>query len=77
MSGPTRRATDPDQDVTVSRELLAQMDEATTDREHWKILFTATAEVSRATEDSSDFCELEMCHSVTTIEATTPMMNKS
>lgn len=41
MSGPTRRATDPDQDVTVSRELLAQMDEATTDREHWKILFTA------------------------------------
>ncbi len=41
MSGSTRRAADPDQDATVSRELLAQMDEATTDREHWKILLTA------------------------------------
>jgi hypothetical protein len=41
MSSTSRQAVDPDQDVTVSRELLAQMDDAATSREHWKILITS------------------------------------
>jgi MFS transporter, PHS family, inorganic phosphate transporter len=35
----TRSAFEPQEDVKVSRELLAQLDEAPTSREHWKILF--------------------------------------
>jgi MFS transporter, PHS family, inorganic phosphate transporter len=35
------RAASPDHDVPVSRELLAQMDDAATSREHWKILLTS------------------------------------
>ena len=35
------RATDPDQEVEVSRQTLAQMDEAATSRQHWKILLTS------------------------------------
>jgi MFS family permease len=41
MPDPVSRAADPAQDAVVSRELLAQMDEAATSREHWKILLTA------------------------------------
>jgi MFS transporter, PHS family, inorganic phosphate transporter len=36
-----RRGADPGESGTVSRELLAQMDDAATGREHWKILITA------------------------------------
>lgn len=36
-----RLATDPDHDVQVTRDLLAQLDEAPTGREHWKILLTS------------------------------------
>jgi hypothetical protein len=35
------------------------------------------AEVSSASEDTSYFWELLMCHSVTSIDTTTPMMNRS
>jgi MFS transporter, PHS family, inorganic phosphate transporter len=35
------RGADPGESGTVSRELLAQMDDAATSREHWKILITA------------------------------------
>ena len=35
------RATDPNQEVQLSRETLAQMDEAATSRQHWKILLTS------------------------------------
>ncbi len=38
MHDPVSRAVDPAQDAEISRELLAQMDEAATSREHWKIL---------------------------------------
>jgi MFS transporter, PHS family, inorganic phosphate transporter len=41
MSSATRRVVDPRENEPVSRELLAQMDEATTGREHWKILITS------------------------------------
>jgi MFS transporter, PHS family, inorganic phosphate transporter len=41
MSSVSRQAVDPDQDATASRELLAQMDDAATSREHWKILITS------------------------------------
>jgi MFS family permease len=41
MSDAVTRAANPDYDVTVSRELLAQMDEAETSGEHWKILLTS------------------------------------
>jgi Major Facilitator Superfamily len=41
MADPTSRAADPNQNETVSRDLLAQMDEAATGREHWKILITS------------------------------------
>ena len=41
MSGATERAVDPNENAAVSRELLAQMDEASTSREHWKILITS------------------------------------
>ena len=41
MPSPVSRAADPAQDTGVSRDLLAQMDEAATGREHWKILLTA------------------------------------
>jgi MFS transporter, PHS family, inorganic phosphate transporter len=41
MSSTSRQAVDPDQGLTVSRELLAQMDDAATSREHWKILITS------------------------------------
>ena len=34
-------ATKPDENITLNRELLAQMDEAPTGWEHWKILITA------------------------------------
>ena len=37
----TRTAFDPNHDDRISRELLAQLDEEPTRREHWKILFTA------------------------------------
>jgi MFS transporter, PHS family, inorganic phosphate transporter len=41
-SPPTiRAAADPGGDARVSRELLAQLDEAPTSREHWKILITS------------------------------------
>jgi MFS transporter, PHS family, inorganic phosphate transporter len=35
------RATDPDKEVELSRETLAQMDEAATSGQHWKILLTS------------------------------------
>jgi hypothetical protein len=35
----TRSAFEPQDDVTISRELLAELDEAPTSREHWKTLF--------------------------------------
>jgi MFS transporter, PHS family, inorganic phosphate transporter len=35
------QATDPDQEVELSRETLAQMDEAVTSKQHWKILLTS------------------------------------
>jgi len=35
------QATVPDQDVALSRETLAQMDEAATSKQHWKILLTS------------------------------------
>ena len=41
MSSAAKRAVDPNEDAAVSRELLAQMDEASTSREHWKILITS------------------------------------
>jgi PHS family inorganic phosphate transporter-like MFS transporter len=41
MSDPVSRAADPAQDAEVSRTSLAQMDEAATSREHWKILLTS------------------------------------
>jgi MFS transporter, PHS family, inorganic phosphate transporter len=41
MTDPVTRAADPGRDETVSRDLLAQMDEAATGREHWKILLTS------------------------------------
>jgi MFS transporter, PHS family, inorganic phosphate transporter len=41
MADPVSRAAKPDGNDTVSRELLAQMDEAATGREHWKILITS------------------------------------
>jgi PHS family inorganic phosphate transporter-like MFS transporter len=41
MADPASRAADPNQNETVSRDVLAQMDEAATGREHWKILITS------------------------------------
>jgi MFS family permease len=41
MTDAVGRAVDPGKDVRVSRELLAQMDEAATGPEHWKILLTS------------------------------------
>ena len=41
MTSATKRAVDPTENVAVSRDLLAQMDEAPTSREHWKILITS------------------------------------
>jgi MFS transporter, PHS family, inorganic phosphate transporter len=41
MLDPVSRAADPAQDAEISRELLAEMDEAATSREHWKILLTS------------------------------------
>jgi MFS transporter, PHS family, inorganic phosphate transporter len=41
MPDPASRAAGPAQDAQVTRGLLAQMDEAATSREHWKILLTA------------------------------------
>jgi MFS family permease len=41
MSDLVKQAADPAHDAEVSRELLAQMDEAETSREHWKILLTS------------------------------------
>jgi hypothetical protein len=41
MTDPVSRAADPGHDVTVSREMPAQMDEAATSGEHWKILITS------------------------------------
>lgn len=41
MPDPVSRASDPGQDAGISRELLAETDEAATSREHWKILLTA------------------------------------
>jgi hypothetical protein len=38
---PGSRAADLGHDVTVSREMLVQMDEAATSGEHWKILITS------------------------------------
>jgi len=42
MTNAVTRAANPDHDVTVNRELLGQMDEAATSRDHWKILFTSS-----------------------------------
>jgi MFS transporter, PHS family, inorganic phosphate transporter len=41
MPDPAGRAAEQARDSEISRELLAQMDEAATSREHWKILLTA------------------------------------
>jgi MFS transporter, PHS family, inorganic phosphate transporter len=41
MTDPVTRAADPGHEATVNRELLAQMDEAATGGEHWKILLTS------------------------------------
>ena len=41
MSSASRQAVGPDQDATVSRDLLAEMDDAAASREHWKILITS------------------------------------
>src|SRR5215475_5444177 len=41
MPDPVSRAADPAQDAEISRELLAEMDEAATSKEHWKILLIA------------------------------------
>jgi MFS transporter, PHS family, inorganic phosphate transporter len=41
MTDPVTRAADAGKDEVVSRQLLAQMDEAATSREHWKILLTS------------------------------------
>jgi MFS transporter, PHS family, inorganic phosphate transporter len=41
MLDQVSRAADPAQDTEISRGLLAQMDEAATSREHWKILLTS------------------------------------
>jgi MFS transporter, PHS family, inorganic phosphate transporter len=41
MTDPVTRAADPGRDEAVDRRLLAQMDEAATGREHWKILLTS------------------------------------
>ncbi len=38
---PVRSSFEPDAEQHVSRELLAQLDEAPSSREHWKILFTS------------------------------------
>jgi len=42
MTDVVTRAANPDHDVTVNRDLLAQMDEAATSGEHWKILLTSS-----------------------------------
>ncbi len=41
MPDPVNRTADSARDAEISRELLAQMDEAATSREHWKILVTS------------------------------------
>jgi hypothetical protein len=41
MTDPVTRAVDPDQSAEVSRDMLAQMDEAATNKQHWKILITS------------------------------------
>jgi MFS transporter, PHS family, inorganic phosphate transporter len=41
MTDPVTRAASPAQDPEVSREMLAQMDEAATSKQHWKILITS------------------------------------
>lgn len=41
MTDAVSQAFDPDRDATLSRELLAEMDEAPTGGEHWKILLTS------------------------------------
>jgi MFS transporter, PHS family, inorganic phosphate transporter len=41
MTDVVTRASNPDHDVTVNRELLSRMDEAPTSRVHWKILLTS------------------------------------
>ena len=41
MTDPVARAADPARGTAVDRGLLAQMDEAATTREHWKILITS------------------------------------
>jgi MFS transporter, PHS family, inorganic phosphate transporter len=41
MADVVSKAANPDHDVTVNRELLAQMDEAAESREHWEILLTS------------------------------------
>jgi MFS transporter, PHS family, inorganic phosphate transporter len=41
MPDPVAGAADPAHEVKISRELLAELDEAATSREHWKILLTS------------------------------------
>lgn len=41
MTDSVARAFDPDRDTSVDRRLLAEMDEASTSGEHWKILITS------------------------------------
>jgi hypothetical protein len=41
MANPIARAADPGLDVQASREMLAEMDEAATGSQHWKILLTS------------------------------------
>jgi MFS transporter, PHS family, inorganic phosphate transporter len=42
MADAVTRAANPDQDAKLNRDLLAQMDEAATSGEHWKILLTSS-----------------------------------
>jgi len=41
MADATKRAADPTEHPNISRETLAELDEAATSREHWKVLLTA------------------------------------
>jgi MFS transporter, PHS family, inorganic phosphate transporter len=41
MTSATSAASDPGQSMTINRQLLAQMDEAATGWEHWKLVLTA------------------------------------
>jgi hypothetical protein len=41
MTDSVARAADPARDEAVSRQMLTEMDDVATSREHWKILLTS------------------------------------